>query len=79
MLPLHHAPKAVAHASFVIIALPVGDVNPDYSMVYYTYRIQPGPREDGGEVSPRIGCRTFPGARVLREEFDNSLGWIFYQ
>ena len=37
MLPLHHAPKAVAHASVVIIALPVGDVNPDYSMVYYTY------------------------------------------
>lgn len=38
MLPLHHAPKRyVSHTSFVIIALSEGYVNPDYSMVYYTY------------------------------------------
>lgn len=38
MLPLHHAPKRyVSHTSFIIIALSEGYVNPDYSMVYYTY------------------------------------------
>ena len=38
MLPLHHAPKRyVSHTSFIIIALSGGYVNPDYSMVYYTY------------------------------------------
>ena len=38
MLPLHHAPKGyVSHTSFIIIALSGGYVNPDYSMVYYTY------------------------------------------
>ena len=38
MLPLHHAPKRyVSHTSFIIIARAGGYVNPDYSMVYYTY------------------------------------------